>query len=293
MLIRIYQKTLIVKLNKSAMAKYLLISTAIVSWGMFVVLSYQYFIVIQYMDYVINMDQTLRVYRDFFKAQTTSGYVQFALFIFFFFTSLLACCCSVCSPFHCKYHFFCWRAHSTTEAAWQGALLEYSYFQISSLISKGLHFVMILGYLSCVQMTSVFAFHCALYFFVNPLYTVIRVAVTVIAVSLPVLFLMVFLSTIVCCIKWCRRPSVRCDMIDCKISFLLLLIYTIAFSILLYMSNLFAKGVNGLVSESLLSSGVLMTTIIASIIATMLGYLTKKIISRKFTNDLQLQQNPV
>ena len=289
MLIRIYQKTLIDKFKQSAMAKYLLISTTIVSWSIVVFLSIQYYIVIRYMDYIIDVDPTLRAYRDFFKAQTTSGYVQLALFILSFFISLLACCCSV--RHYYKLH---WRGPSNTEAALQGTQFEYSYGKkISSMVSKGLHFAMILGYMLCVQMTSVFAFHCALYFFVNPLYTVIRVATTVVTVSLPILFLIVLQSTIACCIKWCRCPCVCCDVIDCVSLFLLSVVCTIAFSILLYMSNLFAKGVNGLVSESLLSSGVLMTTIIASIIVTMLGYLTKVIIYRNVSNDLQLQQNPV
>ena len=289
MLIRIHQKTLIDKFKQSDMAKYLLISTTLVSWSIAIFLFIQYIVVIRYMDYIIDVDPTLRAYRDFFKAQTKSGYVQLALFIFSFLISLLSCWCSV--KHYYKLHR---RGPLTTQAALQGTQFECSFCKKnSSVIIKGMYFAMISGYVSCVQMTSVFAFHCALYFFVNPLYTIIRAATTVIAVSLPVLFLIVLQSAIVCCIKWCRCPCVCCNMIDCKILFLLSVISTIAFSILLYMDNLFAKGVKGLVAESLLSSGVLMTSIIASIIVTMLGYLTKKIIYRKVPNDLQLQQNPV
>ena len=84
-------------------------------------------------------------------------------------------------------------------------------------------------------------------------------------------------------------------MVDSMRLSLLLLIHIIAFCILLYMDNLFAKGVKGLVAESLLSSGVLMTTIIASITVTMLGILTKKIIYGNFPYAWKpkLQQNPV
>ena len=314
MLISIYWGSLMNKFKQSTMARYLLISTAIVSWSMFVVLLLQYIIVIQYMDHIIDVDSTLRAYRDFFKAQTTSGYVQLALFIFSFFISLLACCVR----YYYKLH---WRGPSTTEAALQDTqfmdptLGAYMYFfrakKISGYIQwvlfiscrlcsrtfsqKRMLIVMILGYTSCVQMTSVFAFHCALYFFVNPLYTIIRVITTVVAFTLPILFIAMLLFAADYCKNWRQCEHVCSNMVDCKRLSFLFLIYTIAFSILLYINNLFAKGVKGLVAESLLSSGVLMTTIIASIVVTMLGYLTKKIIYRKFFNriDLQLQQNPV
>ena len=271
------------------------------------------------MDYVIETNQTLRAYRDFFKAQTTSGYVQLASFAFSFFISLVACCCSV--RHYYKLHQ---RGPSTTEAALQGTqfidptLQAYRDFFRAQTISgciqwvlfislflvpyfrrlcskKRMHFAMMLAYVLCVQMSSVFAFHCALYFFVNPLYTVIRVVTTVVAFTLPILFIAMLQFGMDYCKNWIQCEHVRSNMVDCKRLSFLLLIYTIAFSVLLYINNLFAKGVNGLVAESLLSSGVLLTTIIASIVVTMLGYLTKKIIYRKFFNriDLQLQQNPV
>ena len=260
-LISIFWRSLMNKFKQSTMARYLLISTAIVSWCMFVILLLQYIIVIRYMDIIIDIDPTLHAYRGFFRAQTTSSYIQWVLFISLV---LISCFCRLC---------LCSRTFS----------------------KKTMYFAMILGYMSCVQMTSVFAFHCVLYFFVNPLYTVIRVTTTVVAFTLPILFIAMFQFAMDYYKNWRQCEHVCSDAVDCKKLSLLLLIYTIAFSILLYINNLFAKGVKGLVAESLLSSGVLMTTIIASIIVTMLGYLTKKIIFQKFPNriDLQLQQNLV